>query len=47
MLEIDWNAETGWAAPKISPMGNFEMHPAASVLHYALECFEGMKAYRD
>ena len=47
MLEIDWTKEGGWAAPKISPMGTLGIHPAASSLHYGLQCFEGMKAYVD
>jgi branched-chain amino acid aminotransferase len=46
MLEIPWTSENGWANPLISPMHDFKMHPAAKVLHYAIELFEGMKAYR-
>lgn len=45
MLEIDWTLENGWAAPQISKFHNFEMNPANSTLHYAIQCFEGMKAY--
>ena len=37
MLEVDWTATAGWGAPVISPYHNFQMDPAASVLHYALE----------
>ena len=47
MLECDWTAEHGWAAPKIIPYGPIQMDPASSCLHYALQCFEGMKAYAD
>lgn len=47
MLEIDWTAKDGWAAPLIRPYGNLSISPAASSLHYALQCFEGMKAYLD
>jgi branched-chain amino acid aminotransferase len=47
MLEVDWYSGQGWTAPRIVPYQNFSMSPAASVLHYALECFEGMKAYKD
>ncbi|EFN70181.1 Branched-chain-amino-acid aminotransferase, cytosolic [Camponotus floridanus] len=36
----------GWQAPEIMPFGNITLHPAAKVLHYAIEMFEGMKAYR-
>ncbi len=47
MLEVDWNIKSGWSAPKIRPFGDLSIHPAASSLHYSLECFEGMKAYID
>nr|CAG4641653.1 EOG090X051P [Eurycercus lamellatus] len=46
MLEIPWEAEKGWAKPVISPMHDLKIHPGAKVLHYAIELFEGMKAYR-
>jgi len=46
MLTIDWDERNGWHAPKIGPLQNLSMHPAAKVLHYAQEIFEGMKAYR-
>uniref|UniRef100_A0AC34F9B0 Branched-chain-amino-acid aminotransferase n=1 Tax=Panagrolaimus sp. ES5 TaxID=591445 RepID=A0AC34F9B0_9BILA len=46
MMEADWSSENGWAKPLISPLHNFNLHPAAKVLHYATELFEGMKAYR-
>ena len=47
MLEIDWSLENGWEAPRIKPYGPLAIDPAASSLHYALQCFEGMKAYLD
>ncbi len=47
MLEIDWDEKTGWSNPIIKPYGDFAMSPAASCLHYGIECFEGMKAYKD
>jgi branched-chain amino acid aminotransferase len=47
MLIADWTEQSGWDAPKIVPFGNFAMHPATSALHYAIQCFEGMKAYID
>lgn len=47
MLEIDWDAKKGWHAPRIVPYQALQIDPAASVLHYGLECFEGMKAYLD
>jgi len=35
-----------WSDFAIKPTGPIEIHPAAHVLHYASECFEGFKAYR-
>jgi len=46
MLEIPWHIESGWGKPLISPIHDFKFHPAAKVFHYAIELFEGMKAYR-
>eukprot|EP00501_MAST-03F_sp_TOSAG23-6_P000546 GSMAST32.ASY1.ANO1.567.1 assembled CDS len=47
MLEVEWNAENGWHTPRIKPYGDMAISPAASALHYGLQCFEGMKAYKD
>jgi len=46
-LEIDWTKEGGWGAPRITPRAALQIDPAASCLHYGLQCFEGMKAYVD
>jgi branched-chain amino acid aminotransferase len=35
-----------WGRHEIRPTGPVAIHPAAHVLHYASECFEGFKAYR-
>jgi branched-chain amino acid aminotransferase len=45
MLQVDWTEEGGWRDPQIGPYGTLNLDPACSVFHYALECFEGMKAY--
>lgn len=47
ILEIEWTAAHGWAAPTISPYHNFSFDPSTIVFHYGFEAFEGMKAYRD
>jgi branched-chain amino acid aminotransferase len=47
MLTIEWTKEEGWRAPSIIPYQNLSLDPATCVFHYAFECFEGMKAYRD
>lgn len=47
MLTIEWNQDDGWLNPKIVPYQNLSLDPATCVFHYAFECFEGMKAYKD
>lgn len=47
MLEVEWTASSGWKAPLISPYHKLSLEPSASVFHYGLELFEGMKAYKD
>nr|XP_033816011.1 branched-chain-amino-acid aminotransferase, mitochondrial isoform X2 [Geotrypetes seraphini] len=46
MLTVDWNEERGWGKPHIKPFQNLSLHPASSALHYSVELFEGMKAFR-
>lgn len=46
MLSITWTAADGWHDPRVEPYGPIPMDPASSVLHYAQEIFEGLKAYR-
>ena len=45
MLEIDWNNKDGWGKPVINTVRPFQIDPRNSTIHYALECFEGLKAY--
>jgi len=47
MLTVEWNAGSGWSPPSIGPRQDLKISPAASCLHYGLQCFEGMKAYKD
>jgi branched-chain amino acid aminotransferase len=46
MVHIDWTLDAGWHDARVVPYGPLQLDPAASVLHYAQEIFEGMKAYR-
>ncbi|KAK7195926.1 branched-chain amino acid aminotransferase [Novymonas esmeraldas] len=46
MVVIDY-ADGRWGAPSITPFANFSLPPQTSCLHYATQCFEGMKAYAD
>jgi branched-chain amino acid aminotransferase len=46
MVVVDYDeALGGWQAPVIGPREAIALDPAASVLHYAQEIFEGMKAF--
>jgi branched-chain amino acid aminotransferase len=47
MLSLEWTAAKGWLPAKITPYQNLSLDPATCVFHYAFECFEGMKAYKD
>lgn len=46
MVSIVWTKEEGWLPPEVLPYGPIQLDPAASVLHYGQEIFEGLKAYR-
>ena len=46
MVSIDWDEGKGWHSATLGPREPIALDPAASVLHYAQEIFEGMKAYR-
>ena len=45
MFVMNYTAGQGWHDARIVPYGPFQLDPATSVLHYAQEIFEGMKAY--
>ncbi|KAH8815029.1 aminotransferase [Xylogone sp. PMI_703] len=46
MACIAWTEHEGWHTPEIKPYGPLTIMPTASCLHYATQCFEGMKVYR-
>jgi branched-chain amino acid aminotransferase len=46
MARATWTPDAGWHDAKIVPYGPITLDPAAAVLHYAQEIFEGLKAYR-
>ncbi|WP_045726862.1 branched-chain amino acid aminotransferase [Xanthomonas sp. GPE 39] len=46
MVAIAWTGEQGWHDAQVRAYGPLALDPAASVLHYAQEIFEGIKAYR-
>jgi len=47
MVAIDWRENIGWHNARIGPRGPIALDPAAAVLHYAQEIFEGLKAYQQ
>ena len=47
MVSIEWTRDEGWHNARVMPYGPILMDPASSVLHYAQEIFEGLKAYRQ
>lgn len=46
MFLMDYEEGRGWYDPRIVPFADISLSPAAMVLHYGLEMFEGLKAYR-
>jgi branched-chain amino acid aminotransferase len=46
MVDICWSVRGGWHRPRVQPYGPITLDPAAAVLHYGQEIFEGIKAYR-
>lgn len=46
MFLMNYDEGEGWHDPRIVPYGPISLDPAAMVLHYAQEIFEGLKAYR-
>lgn len=46
MVRIDWTADGGWSGHRVVPRAPIAMDPAAAVLHYGQEIFEGLKAFR-
>jgi branched-chain amino acid aminotransferase len=46
MVTVKWTLAGGWENPELKPYVPFQMEPVAACLHYAVQCFEGLKAYR-
>src|SRR3979490_1228905 len=46
MAVVRYNQARGWQGARVESRANFPLHPAAAVLHYAPEIFEGLKAYK-
>jgi branched-chain amino acid aminotransferase len=46
MAIVDYDSERGWFDPRVVPYAPFSLDPAAAVLHYSQELFDGLKAFR-
>src|SRR5690625_2830480 len=46
MMSVARYVDGQWSTPELAPVAPLSLHPAAHVLHYGSECFEGMKAFR-
>src|SRR5690606_14892821 len=46
MARITWTQDQGWHDRRVEAYGPLALDPAAAVLHYGQEIFEGLKAYR-
>ncbi len=46
MFVMEFDRAKGWHSARIQPYGPFSLDPAATVLHYSQEIFEGLKAFR-
>lgn len=46
MVSIQWDKANGWHDAQVRAYGPLVLDPAAAVLHYGQEIFEGIKAYR-
>src|ERR671932_1055991 len=45
MVTIRYAEGKGWYEPRVEARAPIQLDPAAAVLHYAQEVFEGLKAY--
>lgn len=45
IFKMNYTADKGWHNARIEPFKELCLHPAASVLHYGQEIFEGIKAF--
>lgn len=47
MVTIRYSGDRGWHDAQVQARGPIALDPAAAVLHYSQEIFEGLKAYRS
>lgn len=47
MLQIDWDKETGWNKPRITPYENLKIDTTATSLHYGISAYEGVSIVKN
>lgn len=47
IASVFYDDTTGWSDPIIKPFENLKVSPFVSSLHYGIQCFEGLKAYKS
>ena len=47
MITIDHDVKHGWHHPKLEPFHDLYLNPFISGLHYGIQCYEGLKAYKN
>lgn len=47
IISVDYDIKTGWGKPTLGPYQPLSLDPFSSCLHYGIQCFEGLKAYRN
>lgn len=47
MITVDYEQSVGWSDPVLGPFESLSLHPFSSCLHYAVQCYEGTKAYKN
>eukprot|EP00922_Rhytidocystis_sp_ex-Travisia-forbesii_P054757 GHVS01081137.1.p1 GENE.GHVS01081137.1~~GHVS01081137.1.p1 ORF type:complete len:360 (-),score=9.84 GHVS01081137.1:84-1163(-) len=46
-LDVQWDSVNGWNPPFVRPLEPIQIHPGASSLHYSIQAFEGLKAFKS
>ena len=47
LAEVSYDVKSGWGKPVIKPFEPIRISPFVSSLHYGIQCFEGLKAYKN
>ncbi len=47
MITVDHDVKNGWHHPKLTPFQDVHLNPFISGFHYGIQCYEGLKAYKN